>query len=290
MTPGERRVALVTGANTGIGRVTAIELARHGFDVVLTGRSPGRIAPVAEALRQEVGHDRVHAVALDLASFASIRAAAAAFLALDLPLHVLVNNAGVAGHRGVTADGFEHTFGVNHLGPFLWTRLLLERLLASAPARIVNVASLAHARPRGIDFDAVTQPTRSRFGFHEYQVSKLANVLFTRELARRLEGTGVHAYAVHPGVVASDVWRAVPWPIRPLVTRFMKTVEEGARPSVHLATSDAIADENGTYYDGLVRRSPSATAQDDALARELWRRSAAWVGVDDGAFSPFASV
>lgn len=205
MASGPRRVALVTGANTGIGRVSATELARHGFEVVLMGRSSERLAPVVEALRREVGQERVHGFRLDLASFASIRAAAADVLAMDLPLHVLINNAGVAGRRGATVDGFELTFGVNHLGHFLWTDLLSARLRASAPARVITVSSLAHARPRGIDFTALTRPTRSWTGVREYQVSKLADVLFTRELARRLEGSGVHAYAVHPGVIASDV-------------------------------------------------------------------------------------
>src|SRR3954454_3836364 len=172
------RVCLITGANTGIGRVTATELAKRGARVLLACRSLEKARPVAEAIRAETHNDTVEVLELDLASFESIRRMAAGLLARDLPLHLLINNAGLAA-RGLTADGFELVFGTNHLGHFLLTNLLLERLHASAPARVVTVASRAHYGARGIDFEAVRRPTASRTAFPEYQVSKLANVLFS---------------------------------------------------------------------------------------------------------------
>ena len=196
-------------------------------------------------------------LALDLADLASVRAAAAAFLALDEPLHVLINNAGVAGRRGLTRDGFELIFGVNHLGHFAFTAALLDSLISSR-ARIVNVASDAHYQATGIDFDRLHRPARSVAAMREYAVSKLCNVLFTEELARRLAGTGVTAYALHPGVVASDIWRRVPWPVRPLVTRRMLTIDQGAQTSLYCATAPELAQVSGRYYEQCAEREPSA--------------------------------
>jgi retinol dehydrogenase-12 len=192
---------------------------------------------------------------------------------------VLVNNAGVGGQRGTTADGFELHFGVNHLGHFALTSLLLERLTASGPdARIVNVSSSAHYGPSGIDFDALRRPTVTYTGQREYNVSKLCNVLFTRELARRLDGVGVTSYALHPGVVASDIWRRVPWLARTLITRRMLTAEQGAVTSLHCAASSAVAAQNGLYYDKCRVREPSRVATPE-LAELLWKRSAEWTGL-----------
>src|SRR5512146_956482 len=181
------KVALVSGANTGIGRVTAVELARQGAQVFLACRSAPRAQAVLEEIRALPG-GTAELLPLALDDFASIRACADGFLARGLPLHLLINNAGLAAARGETRQGFELAFGVNHLGHFLLTQLLLERIKSAAPARIVTVASKAHYRARGIDWDAVRAPTRSATGLHEYQVSKLANVLFSAELARRLGG------------------------------------------------------------------------------------------------------
>jgi NAD(P)-dependent dehydrogenase (short-subunit alcohol dehydrogenase family) len=206
-----------------------------------------------------------------------VRDCATAFLGQDRPLHVLLNNAGLAGSRGVTPSGFELMFGTNHVGPFLLTNLLLDRLRASAPARIVNVASGAHFGARGIDWEAVRRPTHTITGMREYSVSKLANVLHAQELARRLEGAGVTTYSLHPGVIASDIWRRVPWPARSMMKLRMDSPEHGARTSVYCATSPEVADESGLYYDGCRRKDPSAAAT-PALAAELWRRSAEWTG------------
>jgi NAD(P)-dependent dehydrogenase (short-subunit alcohol dehydrogenase family) len=274
------RTFVITGASSGIGKITALELARRGAHVVAACRSKEKALPVLEALRREAGHDRIELVALDLGDLASVRACAGELLARELPIHGLINNAGLAGQRGLTNDGFELQFGTNHLGHYLLTRLLLDRIVASGPARIVNVASASHYNARKLDWDALQRTTRTTTAMREYAVSKLANVLFTTELARRLEGTGVTAYAVHPGVVATDVWRRVPGPFRWLIKRFMITPEEGAVSPLRCATAPELAGETGRYYDvGGVERRPSRLARDPALAAELWARSAAWTGL-----------
>jgi NAD(P)-dependent dehydrogenase (short-subunit alcohol dehydrogenase family) len=272
------RVALVTGANTGIGRVTARELALRGAQVFIACRCAQRAQPVLDEIRALRADAQVQALHLDLGDLDSVRACAAGFLARELPLHLLVNNAGVAGARGLSASGFELAFGVNHMGHFLLTQLLLERLRASAPARVVTVASRAHYRATGIDWSAVRRRTRALTGLPEYSVSKLANVLFSAELARRLAGSGVTSYALHPGVVASDIWRAVPWPLNALMKLRMISTEEGAATTLHCAASPAVAGESGLYYDRCALEQPSRVAQDAALAAELWRRSEEWAG------------
>ncbi len=271
------RVALITGANTGIGRATARERASQGARVFIACRSAVRAQPVIDEIRTATGQTAVEGLTLDLSDFASIRVCAATFLALDLPLHLLINNAGLAGTRGMTSSGFEMAFGVNHLGHFLLTQLLLERIRQSAPARIVTVASRAHYRSTGIDWDALRQPTRAVTGFPEYATSKLANVLFSTELGRQLAGSGVTTYSLHPGVVASDVWRAVPWPLRWLIKLRMISTEEGALTTLHCSTAAGVASETGLYYDQCRVKTPSALAQDRKLAAELWARSEAWV-------------
>ncbi len=269
------RVALVTGANTGIGLVTARELARRGAQVFVACRSLERTRPAMEKIHAETGQD-VQFLPLELGDFDSIRACAREFLASGKPLHLLINNAGLAGARGMTKSGFELAFGVNHVGHFLLTDLLLPRIRASAPARIVTVASRAHRRTAGIDWDDVRRPTRGT-GVRAYQVSKLANVLFSAELGRRLQGSGVHTYSLHPGVVATEVWREVPAWLFPLLRlRGMISPEEGARTTLYCATSEAAAEQTALYYDECQVRAASAAAQDAALAAELWTRSVAW--------------
>ncbi|MGZ4169492.1 MAG: SDR family NAD(P)-dependent oxidoreductase, partial [Solirubrobacteraceae bacterium] len=239
---------LVTGANSGIGRATTEALAARGATVYMACRDEAKARPVMEAITTATGNDRLHLLSLDLADLASVRACARAFLDTGAPLHVLVNNAGLAGKRGMTASGFELAFGTNHVGPFLLTTLLLDRLRDSAPARIVTVASIGHYRVDGIDFDAVRRPTRTRTAFHEYCVSKLANVVHSQELSRRLQGSGVTTYSLHPGTIASDVWREIPWPIRPLLMRRMQSPAEGARTPVYCATAPEVAGDTGLYY------------------------------------------
>ena len=269
------RTVLVTGANTGIGRATALALAQRGWRVYVASRSERKGEAAVSGIRAATGNDAVFLLLLDLADLESVRACANSFLEPYEPLHVLINNAGVGGAHGLTRQGFEMTFGVNHLGHFALTSALLDRLAASAPARIVNVSSDAHYSARGIDFDALRRRARNITALHQYAVSKLSNVLFTQELACRLAGTGVTSYALHPGVVASDIWRRVPWPVRPLIKRRMLSVTDGAATSLYCATSPDVAQASGRYYDTCAEREPSAVARPE-LAAELWRRSEAW--------------
>ncbi len=271
------KVALVTGANTGIGLVTGRELCRGGARVFMACRSTVSGEAAVQSIKAAIPHAKVELLSLDLGDLDSVRRCAASFLAKGLPLHVLVNNAGLAGGKGMTTSGFELAFGTNHIGHFLLVQLLLDRLKASAPARIVTVASRAHYRVPAWDWDTLEKPTKSLTGLDEYGVSKLANVLFSAELAKRLQGTGVTTYSLHPGVVASDVWRSVPWPIRPLIKRWMITVEEGALTTLHCATSSEVTHESGLYYDKCKSKLPSVLGRDAQLAESLWKRSEAWV-------------
>jgi retinol dehydrogenase 12 len=271
------RTYVVTGANTGIGKETVRALAERGARVVLAARSADKTKPVIAELAKATGNDRLELLVLDLADLAQVRRAAAELLARDLPIHGLINNAGLAGVRGVTKDGFELAFGTNHLGHFLWTKLLLDRVRASGRARIVNVSSASHYRAKGFDWEALRKPTRSTTGMPEYAVSKLANVLFTRELARRVPASEVTTYALHPGVIASDIWqRRVPRFLAAIPKLFMKSTADGARTTIYCATSPACANETGRYYTDLHEKRPSRLAVDDELAAELWRRSDEW--------------
>jgi len=268
----EGRVFLITGAGSGIGAVTARELARRGARLFLAGRSRERTQTVLDDIARDTGRPATF-VTLDLGDLQSVEACAKEVLASTEHLHGLINNAGLGGQRGVTQDGFEVAFGVNHLGHFRLTMLLLDRLRASAPARIVNVASLAHFQARGIDFASLRRPTRSLTALPEYSVSKLCNVLFTRELARRLAGTGVTAYAVHPGVVATDLWRSR-WKIVRLVAgAFMVSPEKGARTTLWCATAPELDGISGRYYAKSRETKISSVALDDDLARRLWDES-----------------
>jgi NAD(P)-dependent dehydrogenase (short-subunit alcohol dehydrogenase family) len=285
---------LITGANTGIGRVTAETLARNGAHVVIAGRSKEKTEPVVRGIvagsaaggtahtAKDGKKGSAEFLPLDLGDLGSVRACCKTLLDKGEPIDVLVANAGLAGTRGVTKQGFEMTFGTNHLGHFLLVTELLPLLRKATPSRIVVVASQAHFRaPRndsGIDWKALREPTKTISGFPEYGVSKLCNVLFVKELARGRAGVGVHSYALHPGVVASDVWRKVPWPFRSLMKLRMLTTEEGARTSLYCATSPDVADHDGRYYDDCKEVPCSKLADDPALAKTLWQKSEEWVG------------
>lgn len=269
------RTFLVTGGNTGIGRATAMALAEGGGRVYVASRSREKGRAAAAGIAAASGSQSVFFLPLDLADLASVRRCAAEFLALGEPLHVLINNAGVAGQRGLTKDGFELTFGVNHLGHFALTATLLPLLAASGPARVVTVSSDAHYGAKGLDFEAFRRPTASLTGLREYAASKLCNVLFSTELARRCEGQGVAAYSLHPGVVASDIWRRVPWPVRPLIKLRMITPEQGARTTLYCATSPDVAGDSGLFYQDCAPRAPSKVVTPE-LAGSLWERSQEW--------------
>jgi len=273
-------VHLVTGANAGIGKEIARQLARRGARVIFLCRSEERARAAMEEIATDTGNDNLHLVLCDLSRQAQIRAAAQEITERFDRLDVLVNNAGVYLTDFVlTVDQLEKTWAVNHLGYFLLTNLLLDLLKASAPARIVNVASDAH-RDATIDFDNLNGEQGYNW-YTAYGQSKLANVLFTRELARRLEGTGVTANALHPGVVASEIWNRnadwVSWLVR-LFTPFFRSPQKGAETAVYLATSPEVAGVSGRYFKDCQEKRPAEVAQDEAVARRLWAVSEAQVG------------
>ena len=273
------KVCVITGGNAGIGKETAVALAQQGATVVITARDAGRGTGALAEIRDRSGRtdaDGVVVMALDLASFASIRAFAGDLLDRYPQLDVLINNAGgVLAKRSETAEGFETTFGVNHLGHFLLTSLLVDRLRANDRARILNVSSHAHKGARhGLDFDDL-QSTRRYRGYAAYSKSKLANILFTRELARRLGGTGVTANALHPGFVASSFGRdgdtgRVGDIVMRLSRPFAISVERGAQTSIYLASSPDVEGITGGYWYKCAPSTPSRAALDDDAARRLW--------------------
>lgn len=276
MTDLAGRTFLVTGGNAGIGLATATDLVRRGGRVHIACRSKARGEAAVAAISTQTGSDQVLLHHLDLASLASVRQSAQEFIALGEPLHVLVNNAGVAGRRGITADGFELQFGVNHLGHFAFTQALLPLLRESGAARVVTVASDSHYQAKGINFDALRSRTKSMIGMREYSVSKLCNVLFAAELGRRLSGSDVTAYSLHPGVVASEIWRRVPWPARQILTSRMLTIEQGAQTSLYCATSPEVTGDSGKYFDKCRVTEPSKAVTPE-LAATLWDYSEKWV-------------
>lgn len=272
------RTILVTGATAGIGRVTARELARSDVQLVLLGRSEERCRRTAEEIRRATGNERIEYLLADLSSLAQTRAAAEQFKARFERLDVLVNNVGALFlDFGETQEGFERTFALNHLsGYFLLTNELIDVLTASAPARIVTVASGAHRRAE-LDFDDL-EMRRGYRAFTQYGNTKLMNILFTRELADRLAGTGVTANALHPGFVASSfgMTNNDGWWVRP-VMKFMHLFalneDEGARTSIYLASSPEVAGVTGRYFQQCRESMPSAAARDQASQRRLWEMS-----------------
>jgi retinol dehydrogenase-14 len=278
------KTCLVTGATNGIGRAAARELACLGASVVLLGRDPERCEAARAEIAAACGRPaEVSVLIADLARLSDVRRAAQEFLAGGRPLHVLLNNAGVVQlSRSETVDGFETTFAVNHLAPFLLTNLLLARLQASAPARIVNVSSEAHKLGGGLDFDDLAS-ARGYSGMGVYGRSKLANLLFTRELARRLEGSGVTVNALHPGAVRTGLGRNNDAPVLKLVAGlfrpFFSTPERGADTAVWLCSAAEVAGISGRYFANRRERTPHRAALDDMAARRLWDESAKQVGL-----------
>jgi NAD(P)-dependent dehydrogenase (short-subunit alcohol dehydrogenase family) len=273
------KVVLITGGNAGIGRETAVGLARKGAHVVFTSRDAARGSEALADIKRRSGSASVDVMSLDLASLASVREFASAFLDRYDRLDVLIDNAGlVLGSRTVTEDGYETTFQVNHLGHFLLTELLRDRLVASAPSRVIVVSSDAHKSARnGLDFDDL-QSERKYSSFGVYGKTKLANILFTRELARRLDGTGVTVNAVHPGFVASRFGRDGDTGLlgriaMPLVRPFALNAEKGARTSIYLASDPAVEGITGAYWVKCAPVAPSDAAQDAGAARKLWDAS-----------------
>jgi len=277
------KVCVVTGASSGIGRAAALELAERGATVVLICRNEERGTPALDEIERRGGSGNATLLTADLSSQRQVREVAAAFLERFDRLDVLINNAGVAGWgtRLVSEDGLEATFAVNHLAPFLLTDLLLDRLKASAPARVVTVSSAAH-KSTSLDFDDL-QGERRYSGFGAYSRSKLANILFTQELSRRLEGTGVTANCLPPGVVATGIFRNLPGWMRVLFTSpFFLSPEKGADTLLYLATAPEVAGVTGRYF---VRRKPvrsSRASRDADAARRLWQASEALTAASAG--------
>ena len=271
-------VALITGTTHGIGRVTSRELARAGRTVVMLCRD----VPAARALGAQISAQlpgaTLHVVPCDLASLASVRAAAAQVRREHARIAVLINNAGMVSTRHrMSVDGFELTFATNHLGPFLLTALLLERL--SERARVINVASRIHLRGQ-IDSRRITDPRARYNALAAYAQSKLANVLCTFALARRLARTGICVNCLHPGVVATNLlplWLRL---IKPLLSRDMLDAERGARTTLHLALDERAAGLTGRYFDEHQQPVAASTlAHDVQLQESLWTMSSAWTGV-----------
>lgn len=266
---------VITGPNTGIGRANAIALAERGVGrLILAARSRERTEPVIAEIKAKNPEGKVDFVELDLGDLASVKRAAEEVLARDVTLDVLVNNAGLAGLQGQTRDGFELAFGTNHVGHYLWTEKLLPLVQRAPQGRIVIVASHGHYRVKnGIDWEAVRRTSATLSAFPEYCVSKLANVLHASELARRLEGTRVTTYALHPGGVASDIWQRRLGRFAILLRPFLITNEKGALTQLRCETAPELARETGLYYDKERPKKPSALARDVPLQDELKKRS-----------------
>jgi NAD(P)-dependent dehydrogenase (short-subunit alcohol dehydrogenase family) len=269
----EGKVCLVTGANSGLGKATALALAKMGAAVVMLCRDQTRGSAALEEVKQQTGSSRVELLLGDLGSQRSVREAAAEFKRRYQRLDALINNAGVnLGKRVVTEDGIEATFAINHLGPFLLTNLLLDLLKASAPSRIINVASGAH-RMGKIQFDDLQFEKKYR-PMGAYSQSKLANVYFTYELARRLKGTGVTVNCADPGVAATSLG-SDQLLFRILVKLpLFTTPEVGAQTSVHLASAPEVKDMTGKYFAKKKELASSKASHDEAIARKLWDTSA----------------
>jgi NAD(P)-dependent dehydrogenase (short-subunit alcohol dehydrogenase family) len=272
------KVCLVTGANSGIGKATALELARMGATVVMVCREADRGKAAREEIAKASGSNSVDLLIADLSSQEAIRQLVADFKQRYTNLHVLINNAGVAMlRRTETVDGQEMTLAVNYLAPFLLTNLLLDTLKASAPARIINVSSDAQERGK-IQFDALQSEHNYQF-MRAYSQSKLALVMFTYELARRLQGSGVTVNCLHPGFVATGIGQRGSGALGVVVTKIIFTFlgispEEGAQTSLYLATSPAVADVTGKYFVKSVPRRSSAASYNEALQDVLWDESA----------------
>jgi NAD(P)-dependent dehydrogenase (short-subunit alcohol dehydrogenase family) len=276
----QSQVCVVTGATSGIGKAAAAALARQGAEIIVVGRDPGRAEATAAAIQAD-GAPPPKVEIADLARLDQVRALAGRLNQTLDRIDVLINNAGlVLNERQVTPDGYEHVFAVNHLAPFLLTNLLRPKLTASAPGRVITVSSDAHTAAR-LDLD---DPNLEHgwSSWRSYSNSKLANILFTRELARRLDGTGVTANCLHPGVVRTGFGRDA----RPLMRAgitiakpFMLSPERGADTMVYLASSPDVAAKTGGYYVKRQLREPSAAARDDGLARRLWEISERLTGL-----------
>ncbi|XP_068180716.1 retinol dehydrogenase 12 [Antennarius striatus] len=282
------KTVVITGANTGIGKETSRDLASRGARVIMACRDLTRAEEAAEEIRRSTGNGNVVTRHLDLASLYSVRQFAKDFLDSEDRLDILINNAGVMMcPRWLTEDGFETQLGVNHLGHFLLTNLLVPKLKSSAPSRVVTVSSIAHRGGR-IHFDDPFSERRPYSSLESYRQSKLANVLFTRELAHRLRGSGVSSFCLHPGVIRTELGRHVhSWfPFLGLLLSLpslllMKTPVQGSQTSIHCAVAPGLEEQSGTYFSDCVEKEVAPEGRDSAVARRLWEESARLVGLTD---------
>ncbi|KAK9968549.1 hypothetical protein ABG768_002867 [Culter alburnus] len=281
------KTVVVTGANTGIGKATALDLARRGARVILACRDESRAQAAVTHIQMETGNKEVLYMHLDLASLKSVRSFAENFLKKESRLDILINNAGLV-IDGKTEDGFGKIFGVNHLGHFLLTLLLLERLKECGPSRVVTVSSMAHWWGK-IDFNCIN--THKDLGLGNstldllklYGHSKLCNVLFTHELAKRLQGTKVTCYSLHPGAIKTEIgrhsnlwWRLI---MAPFLLLFFSDVDSGAQTSLHCALQEGLEPLSGRYFSSCAVQNGPAKARDDATAKKLWEVSERLVGL-----------
>lgn len=273
------KTIVITGANTGIGKATATGFAARGATVILACRSMPAADAAAADIRAITGNQRVETHQLNLGDLGATARSAAELADRVDHVDVLINNAGVAGVRGLTKDGFELAFGVNHLGHFLWTTELLAALNAP-PSRVVTVSSENHYRAKSLDLDTVRETTNTLVGLRAYDRSKLCNVLFTQELARRYDPQVLAAFAVHPGMVASDIWdRRVPEFVASAFKKLAKmwTVEEGAQSSIYCAAEPGLEDRSGRFFDRDCSERAANTAATPEEGARLWERSEEWV-------------
>ena len=267
---------MITGANSGIGKATALKLAEFGAKIFLACRSFEKTSDLISEISEKFGVNKVVWLHIDLNNLDSVKNCANKFLSLNENLHCLINNAGVAGIRGLTEDGFEKNFGVNYLSHFLLTKLLLKKLADDKNAKIINVSSKVHTKVKKISWECATKKTSSLTGIDEYAFSKLANILFTNILSQKLEKTKISTYSLHPGLVETEIWRSLPFFLKPLLKlKGMLTAEEGAKTTLHCILN-ATSMDNGKYFADQKITLPSKIAQDKELAEQLWQMSIEW--------------
>ncbi len=277
----QNKICVITGATDGIGKEAAYSLARQGARLLIHGRDPDKGARALAQIKARSGNPQIEFLQADFGSLADVRRLAAALMERTPHIDVLINNAGAMFvNRAVSKDGYELTFAVNHLAPFLLTHLLLDTLKSGSQVRIVTTASQAH-RGAALDFDDL-QAVRKYSAMGAYGRSKLANILFTRALAQRLEGSSVTATCLHPGFVRTSIVRnmgVIPRSVFGLMSPFIRSPQKGAQTLVYLATSGAVQGASGGYYFDCQLTHPSPAAQDDAVAERLWQVSAKLVGI-----------
>lgn len=279
----EGKTVVITGGNAGIGKATAIALAKKGAAIVITSRSESKAKEAVAEIKKLSGSEKVDFVTIDLSSQKSVREAAENLKAKCPKIDVLINNAGCYfSELKLNEDGLEMQFATNHLGHFLLTNLLMENLKAADKARIINLSSIAHKSTRELDLNDINFEKAAYDGWKSYSRSKFCNILFTNELAKRLEGTGITANAVHPGGVRTEIaeknanwYTKLGWIV---MKPFMVTVEDGAKTSIHLASSPDAEGESGGYWVKSKKFFSNRPSQDPETAAALWKKSEELVG------------